>query len=252
MHARADACFPLNASWAAATAPGAVMYFQSKGLLRDSQSSQTLLPRWKGVHAVTVWDDVVFQEKKTRGTIKSWSERLEWDYQTITWHNKWSESAGRGPDAAKWEAFGWHFPLTPSMRRDTMHVGPHTAQGNVITLAARSKPHSPALLCMNSLSAAHAGTAARLHQISYSVCEVTAWLTATLNHLEKNINIIASIASFLLPLPFPRFFPSLHVHQDEKVKQRNWELPYCLPSRAIPEPDDLIGQRTVREQKQLC
>ena len=85
-----------------------------------------------------------------------------------------------------------------------MHVGPHTAQGNVITLAARSKPHSPALLCMNSLSAAHAGTAARLHQISYSVCEVTAWLTATLNHLEKNINIIASIASFLLPLLFPR------------------------------------------------
>lgn len=55
-----------------------------------------------------------------------------------------------------------------------MHGGPHTAQGNVITVAARSQPHFPALLCMYSFSAAHAGTAARPHQISYSVCEVTA------------------------------------------------------------------------------
>lgn len=55
-----------------------------------------------------------------------------------------------------------------------MHGGPDTAQGNVITLTARSQPHFPALLCMYSLSAAHAGTVAPLHQISYSVCEVTA------------------------------------------------------------------------------
>lgn len=57
-----------------------------------------------------------------------------------------------------------------------------TAQGNAITLAVRSQSHLPVLLCMYSLSAAKAGRAARLRRISYSVCEVTAQLTATLNH----------------------------------------------------------------------
>lgn len=57
-----------------------------------------------------------------------------------------------------------------------------TAKSNAITLVVRSQSHLPALLCMYSLSAAKAGRAARLHRISYSVCEVTAQLTATLNH----------------------------------------------------------------------
>lgn len=52
--------------------------------------------------------------------------------------------------------------------------GADTVQGNTITLTLRSQLHFPALLCMYSLSDTHAGTAACLRQISYSVCEVTA------------------------------------------------------------------------------
>lgn len=85
-----------------------------------------------------------------------------------------------------------------------MHGGPHAAQGNAITLAAHSQLHFPALQCMYSLSAAHAGTAARLRRISYSVCEVTAELTATHNRSRK---------TSIRHQPRSRvFFPHLRVH----------------------------------------
>lgn len=53
------------------------------------------------------------------------------------------------------------FLWLPQRCRATMHGGPHTAQGNAIMLTARPQLHFPALLCMYSLSAALAGTAAR-------------------------------------------------------------------------------------------
>lgn len=124
--------------------------------------------------------------------------------------------------------------------------GPHTARGNAITLAVRPQSHFPALLCMYSLSAANAGRAARLHQISYSVCEVTAELTATLNHWE-NINIIASIASFLLRLQFPCSSSLCGSIKMKRSNNEQWGLP-CIGHGPIPEPDDFIGQQTVREQ----
>lgn len=92
--------------------------------------------------------------------------------------------------------------------------GRHTAQSSVITLTARSQLHFPALLCMYSLSGTSAGRAARLHQISYSVCEVTAEFTVILNHWE-HINSIV-----LVPSAVSMISLSLRVYQDEKVKLR--------------------------------
>lgn len=63
MHARADVCFPLNVSWAAATASGAVMYFQIEGLVQQPPNNQK-----KGIFSVR---DVVFFYGKLRGTIGS-------------------------------------------------------------------------------------------------------------------------------------------------------------------------------------
>lgn len=93
--------------------------------------------------------------------------------------------------------------------------------------------HFPALLCMYSLSDANAASAARLRQISHSVCKVTAELTATLNHWE-NINVIAS---FSLPLQL-----SCSSSPPAGASRGKGQ------TKSVPEPDDFIGQQTVREQ----
>lgn len=146
--------------------------FSKWGLLQHSQCTQTLRLRWKATHAGTVGDDVVFYEKPCN-SIKSrangWSKITRQLLDIIDGQ----DLLGRDQMLLNQKHLVDIFLSLPQCAEMQCMGGPDTAQGNAITLTAGSQLHFPALLCMYSLSAAHAGTAACLHKISYSVCEVT-------------------------------------------------------------------------------
>lgn len=138
------------------------------------------------------------------------------------------------PDVPKWEAFGWHFPLTPLACRDARHEGStHTAQGNNTQRVRKCI----SLLCYVCIPFQTPTLAGRL-VFTKSLILFVKWQQSLQRHLTTEKHQYHSINSIILaPAAVTLFFLSLRVHQDEKGQ-----------TKSIPEPDDFIGQQTVREQ----